>query len=133
MSTPRFAQYFSDLPDPRVRRCREHALLDILVIAILALLCGAEGWEEIERFGLAKHSWLRERLGLCLEKGIPSDDTFRRVFARLDPARFDTCFRAWVHTFREQTRRQGIALDGKVLRHSFDSALGQSAIHLVRA
>ncbi len=128
-----FLAHFACLPDPRIERTKRHQLLDILVISICALICGAEGWEDIEDFGLAKHDWLRERLGLSLENGIPSDDTFRRVFARLDPVSFGTCFRAWVQTLRTLTKGEVIALDGKTLRHSFDSALGQEAIHMVSA
>jgi predicted transposase YbfD/YdcC len=125
--------HFSDLPDPRVRRCRHHALMDILTICLLAVLCGAEGWEDIATFGRAKETWLKQRLGLGLEHGIPSHDTFRRVFSKLDPARFGDCFRSWVETLREQTRGQVIALDGQVLRRSLDRAVGQDPIHLVRA
>lgn len=133
MPPPSFLSHFSDLSDPRVDRTKRHALLDILVIALLAVLCGAEGWEEIEEFGLAKQRWLKERLDLALVHGIPSDDTFRRVFARLDPQALSGCFRSFVQTLHEQTKGEVIALDGQVLRHSFDTAAGQPALHLVRA
>ena len=133
MALPPFVQHFLDLPDPRIHRCKRHALLDILVIAFLAVLCGAEGWEEIQRFGQAKHDWLKERLGLPLENGIPTDDTFRRVFTRLDPVAFERCFRAWVATLHDKTEGEVISLDGQILRHSFDTAFGQEALCLVRA
>lgn len=128
-----FREHFASLPDPRVPRCRRHALLDILVIALLSLLCGGRGWEDMQAFALAKHDWLKERLGLSLEGGIPTDDTFRRVFAALDPDAFETCFRAWVTALCHNARAQHIHLDGKVMRHSFDTATGQRAVHLVRA
>lgn len=126
-----FASHFGGLPDPRVPRSRQHALLDMLVIALLAVVCGAEGWEDIALFGRSKEPWLRERLGLSLENGVPSDDTFRRVFARLDPEEFGRRFSAWVQGLREVSGGQ-IAVDGKCLRGSFDGAFGQPAILLVR-
>jgi len=133
VSLPAFVAHFADLPDPRIERTKRHLLLDILVIAFCAVLCGAEGWEEIERFGRAKREWFQHRLGLSLANGIPSDDTFRRVFARLDTQAFSACFRAWVATLRALTDGEVIALDGKTLRHSFDSACGQKPLHLVSA
>jgi len=108
-------------------------LLDIVVIALCAVICGAEGWDDIERFGLAKEAWFKERLNLALPAGIPSDDTFRRVFSRLDTDAFAACFRTFVATLREVTGGEVIALDGKTLRHSFDTALGQKPLHLVSA
>ena len=83
MSLPPFVLHFSELADPRMARTRRRLLMEILVIAFCAVLCGAEGREDIERFGLAKERWLKEWLGLPLPNGIPSDDTFRRVFSRL--------------------------------------------------
>jgi predicted transposase YbfD/YdcC len=133
----------ADLPDPRVERTRLHALTDILVIAICAVLCGAEGWEDIVEFSEAKHSWLQERL--ALPNGLPCADTYRRVFARLDPEAFGERFLRWVQTVQEQTSRQTsgqtgkhkqeqvIAVDGKTLRHSFDTASAQQSIHMVSA
>ena len=99
MPVPAFVQHFADLPDPRINRCKHHALLDMLIIAFLSVLCGAEGWEEMQQFGLAKRRWLKQRLGLTLSGGILSDDTFRRFFTRLDPTAFERCFRAWVERF----------------------------------
>ena len=133
MSVVSFAAHFADLPDPRIARKRRHALLDIVVLTLCAVLCGAEGWDDIERFGLAKETWLRERLGLSLTSGIPSDDTFRRVFSRLDPDAFAACFRRFVETLREVTGGEVIALDGKTLRHSFDTAVEQKPLPLVSA
>lgn len=133
MSLPPFVQHFAALADPRIQRTRRHLFLEILVIAFCAVLCGAEGWEDIEHFGLAKYDWLKERLGLTLPNGIPSDDTFRRVFSRLAPDAFGTCFRAWVATLHQRTAGEVIALDGKTLRHSFDTACGRGAIHRVSA
>lgn len=128
---PTLVECLSDLPDPRVARTRLHNLMDILVIAICAVLCGAEGWDDMAAFGTAKRDWLQERLDL--PHGIPSADTFRRVFARLEPAALQTCFRAWTQTLHQLTQGEVIALDGKVLRHSFDTACEQSAMHMVSA
>jgi predicted transposase YbfD/YdcC len=133
MSLSPFVEHFGAIPDPRVDRTKHHLLLDILVIALCAVISGAEGWEDMETFGRAKEGGLRERLGLALPKGIPSPDTFRRVFARLDPAAFEQAFRAWTETLRRETRGEILALDGKTLRHSFDTATGQASLHLVTA
>lgn len=133
MTLPPLLPHFCVLKDPRIERTKKHSLVDILTIAFCSVLCGAEGWEDMEAFGLAKEAWLQARLGLLLENGIPSEDTFRRLFARLDPEAFSRCFVAWVQTFRTLTKGELIAIDGKALRHSFDTATGQAAIHLVSA
>lgn len=133
MALSPFVEHFGSIRDPRVDRTKQHLLLDILVIALCAVISGAEGWEDMETFGRAKEGWLRERLGLSLPHGIPSHDTFRRVLARLDPAAFGAAFRAWTETLRLQTQGEILALDGKTLRHSFDTAAGQAPIHLVTA
>jgi len=125
------AQHFAPLKDPRVERTKQHLLLNILVIAICAVICGADSWVEIEAFGQAKHKWLKRFLRL--PHGIPSHDTFGRVFARLDPAQFQECFLAWVQAIGELTPGQVVAVDGKTLRRSHDRTLGQSAIHMVSA
>lgn len=128
-----FVAHFATVPDPRVDRTKKHLLLDLLLIALLAVICGAEGWEDMETFGRAKERFLRERLGLPLPNGIPSHDTFRRVFARLDPQAFGRAFTAWTQTLRLTHDGEILALDGKTLRHSFDTAQGQAPIHLVTA
>src|SRR5690242_18013082 len=128
-----FIEHFGALPDPRVDRTKLHPLLDILVIAVCAVIAGAEGWEDIAEFGHLKEAFFRERLGLELPHGIPSPDTFRRVLARLDPDAFGGAFLAWTQTLRVETKGEVVALDGKTLRHSFDTAAGQAPIHLVSA
>ena len=128
---PTLLECFSDLPDPRVERTRAHNLMDILVIAICAVLCGAEGWEDMVDFAHAKRAWLHERL--ALPGGIPCADTFRRVLSRLDPEALQTCFRRWTAGLHELTEGEVIAFDGKTLRHSFDNACGLAAIHMVSA
>ncbi len=128
-----FLEHFSNLKDPRRdshRNFRYH-LTDILVITILATICGADGWVEIHRFGLAKESWLRTFLKL--PNSIPSPDTFARVFARLDPAAFETCFTQWIASLSIDLTREIIALDGKTLRGSGNKRQEQRAIHLVSA
>ncbi len=133
MSSVPLVSHFTLLQDPRLDRTKQHALLDIVVIAFCAVLCGAEGWEDMEDFGKAKQDWLQERLGLELAHGIPSDDTFRRLFARLDPEQFGRCFLSFAQSLHTHTKGEVIALDGKAVRHSFDAATGQAAIHLVSA
>ena len=121
---------FEAIADPRVDRTKRHQLLDIILIAILAVLCGAEGWVDIESFGQAKEEWLKTFL--ALPNGIPSHDTFGRVFARLDPKQFEQCFLTWVQSLNEKIRGV-IAVDGKTLRRSHDGAKGKKALHLVSA
>ena len=123
--------HFADLTDPRVERTRLHELLDIVAIAICAVIAGADTWEHIEQFARAKHAWLKTFL--ALPNGIPSHDTFARVFARLDPNEFQAAFLGWIGALHEATERRVIALDGKTLRRSFDRANGKSALHLVHA
>lgn len=127
------AEHFADLPDPRALPARRHALIDILVIALCAVICGADTFVDIARFGEAKADWLKQRLDLLLPNGIPSHDTFGRVFAQLDPDAFGRCFRSWTQELHRRTAGQVIALDGKMLRHSFDAASGRGAIHMVSA
>ena len=125
------AKHFAPLQDPRVERTKQHLLLDILVIAVCAVICGADSWVEIEAFGKAKRKWLRQFLRL--PNGIPSHDTFGRVFARLNPVQFQECFLAWVQAIGELTQGQVVAVDGKTLRRSHERTLGKSAIHMVSA
>jgi len=126
-------QYLTALKDPRVDRTKRHKLVDVVAIGLCAVLCGAEGWEDMEDFGLLKEEWLRRELGLELPHGIPSDDTFRRVFGRLDAGALNKGIVAWIGSLRKQGKGEVIALDGKTARHSYDLLSGQAAIHLVSA
>lgn len=124
-------EHFSSVSDPRIDRTKRHKLIDILVIAICAAICGADGWEEFEFFGQAKLDWFQTFLEL--PNGIPSDDTFRRVFGRIDPRQFQQCFLEWVGSVYELTQGQIIAIDGKQSRRSYDRAAGRTAINMVSA
>jgi predicted transposase YbfD/YdcC len=124
-------QYFGEIPDPRVERTRVHQLLDIIAIALLAVLAGADGWVAIETYGNAKRPWLETFL--ALPNGIPSHDTFARVFARLDPEAFELGFQQWVKTFVSCLGAQLIAIDGKTVRGSYDREAGIKALQLVSA
>lgn len=125
------AEHFSGITDPRIDRTKRHKLIDILVIAICATICGADGWEEFELFGQAKQEWFKSFLEL--PNGIPSDDTFRRVFGRIDPRQFQHCFLEWVRAVAELTHGQVVAIDGKQSRRSYDRAAGKTAINMVSA
>ena len=134
MSTLSISEAFSDLADPRVERTRLHSLHDIVVIALCAVVCGAEGWDDFVEFAHAKQEWLSARLRL--ENGIPCADTFRRVFARLDPEAFTAGFLRWTHSVALENQSGGlrvVAVDGKTLRHSFDTVSEQKAVHMVSA
>lgn len=123
--------HFAKLDDPRLERSKLHQLLDVITIAICAVICGADSWVEMEEFGNAKRSWFETFL--VLPNGIPSHDTFGRVFARLDPAQFQECFLGWVQAVVTLTRGQVVAVDGKRLRHSYDTANDKAAISMVSA
>ena len=110
------AQHFGNLTDPRIDRTKLHKLLDILVIAICAVIAGADSWEDIAEFGQAKIEWFKKFLEL--PNGIPSHDTFNRVFARLDAQEFHDSFMSWISAVSKVIGGQVIAIDGKVLRRS---------------
>ena len=107
-------EHFAGLEDPRIDRTKIHQLGDIIVIVICAVICGADNWVEIEEFGHAKQDWLEKLLGMST--GIPSHDTFGRVFARLDAVQFEACFTSWVQHLHELTAGQLVAIDGKTVR-----------------
>jgi predicted transposase YbfD/YdcC len=117
--------------DPRMNRTKLHSLTDILFITLCAVLSGADSWTEIVLFGRSKLEWLRRYLPL--PNGIPSHDTFGRVFARLDPMQLEKCFLAWMSALAQATEGRLIAIDGKTIRRSFDQASGKAAIHMVSA
>jgi predicted transposase YbfD/YdcC len=123
--------HFDTLTDPRIERNKRHLLHEMVVIALCGAICGADGWADVERFGNTKLKWFRRFLEL--EGGIPSHDTFGRVFARLDTHEFLECLQSWVQHFQSTLRERGIAIDGKTLRRSFDQATGQAALHVVSA
>ena len=123
--------HFSAIDDPRIDRTKLHKLIDILVIAVCATICGAEGWEDFELFGNCKLDWFKSFLEL--PNGVPSHDTFRRVFARLDPTQFQQAFLDWVRSVTKLTKGEVVAIDGKQLRRSQDRAAGKSAVAMVSA
>jgi predicted transposase YbfD/YdcC len=125
-----FQDHFASLSDPRSSNAR-HLLSDILVIAVCAVICGAEGWEDIEEYGKAQAVWFKQVLEL--PHGIPCDDTFRRVLSRLEPEELTQCFISWTHALSDLSGGDIVAIDGKTLRHSFDRAASKAAIHMVSA
>lgn len=122
-------EHFENLPDPRVNRTKDHDLIDVLVIAICTLLCAGEGFNDMEEFGKAKLDWFKTFLGL--RNGIPSHDTFNRVFAALDPQKFLERFMAWTQSLRQAVPQEVVALDGKALRRALGG--GQSVKYIVSA
>jgi predicted transposase YbfD/YdcC len=126
----------SEIPDPRIDRQKRHNLPDILAIAILATICGADHWTEVEDFGNTRKKWLKSFLEL--PNGIPSHDTFGRVFSLIDPKTIQDLFTKWVRTIREDVTVEDafgeiINIDGKCLRGSHDKGIGKSAIYMVSA
>ena len=124
-------QHFGELDDPRIDRCKRHELLDIVTIALCAVICGADDWTEVAAFGRAKLAWFKTFL--ALPHGIPSHDTFGRVFARLDPVQFEACFLRWIRSLADVLPGTVIAVDGKEARRSHDQRLGKAAITMVSA
>ena len=122
---------FGVLEDPRIDRCKRHQLLDIITIAICAVICGADSWVYVEMFGKSKEEWFRSFLDL--PNGIPSHDTFGDVLARLDPDRFQECFMEWSQGVAELLPGEVVAIDGKTVRRSHDKRAGKRAIHLISA
>ncbi len=129
--TASLIKHFGGLADPRRGNAKVHIFLEILIIAILAVICGADGWSDVELFGKNKRAWLETFLEL--PKGIPSHDTFGRVFAKIKPEEFQKRFMDWVRAVEKLTAGQVIAVDGKQLRRSHDRKAGKAAIYMVSA
>ena len=126
-----FQDHFQNLTDPRVERTRKHPLINIVFIAVCGVLSGANSFAAIEEFGLDRRTWFARFLDLT--NGIPSDDTFARVLARIDPGAFEKCLLSWMQAVQEITDHRLIAIDGKTLRGSYDRRDGKAAIHMVSA
>jgi len=124
-------EHFQTIEDPRIERTKKHHLLDILVIAVCTLLTGGEGFQDMELFGKSKRAWLQTFL--TLPHGIPSHDTFGRVFARLNPQRFQACFLAWTQAVAQLMQGTLVSLDGKTVQASFDRATARAPLHMLSA
>ncbi|AMJ67845.1 ISAs1 family transposase [Hymenobacter sp. PAMC 26628] len=122
---------FATLPDPRCAGRTRHRLLDMLVIAVCAVVAGAETWVDTAHYGQLKQGWLATFLDL--PRGIPSHDTFRRVFSLLNPQVLKQCFRQWMATSSPPLPREVVAIDGKTVRCSFDRSRAQGPLHVVSA
>lgn len=122
---------FSELADPRVEGRCDHKLMDMIIIAVCGVICGADSWVGIETFGKAKEDWLKTFLEL--KNGIPSHDAFGYVFSKIESEAFQTCFVNWVEAVFHVTEGQVIAIDGKTMRGSHDKTIGKNAIHTVSA
>lgn len=124
-------RFFKDVEDPRMDRTKRHSLSDIMFITLCAVICGADEWTEVEVFGNTKIKWLRSFLKL--PNGVPSHDTFGRVFSLLDPKQVEHCFHKLTLALAECSDHKLIAIDGKTIRRSFDKTDSKSAIHMVSA
>jgi hypothetical protein len=124
--------YFADLTDPRIDRTRRHHLMDILVIALCAVIAGSDTWQEVETFAQRRRDWLGRFLSL--DNGVPCHDTFERVFDRLDPLALQRCLLSWLTALTDGLGIGGhVAIDGKTARHSGSPTRGIKALHLVSA
>lgn len=126
-----FVEFFADMPDPRLDRKKKYELVEIFVVALCAVLTGAETWIEIEQFGNVRLAWLRRFV--ALKNGIPSHDTFGRVFSLIDPQEFGARFLNWVQEVCRTSKNRLVAIDGKTVRRSHDKNAGKEAIHMVSA
>jgi hypothetical protein len=130
-ATTEILRMFETIPEPR-RHNHRHKLMDILTIALLAVICGADGWAGVVVYAKAKEAWLKTFLELS--EGIPSHDTFGRVFARLDPEAFERCFLSWISALVELGGGKLVAIDGKSLRRSFEHGWDKIGMaHMVSA
>lgn len=124
-------EHFGSLEDPRAKHLTEHKLVEVIMVAICGVICGAETWTDVELFGNERLAWLRQFVEL--QNGIPSHDTFGRVFARLDSGAFQARFAGWIQAVFQVTKGQIVAVDGKSARRSHDRGQGKEAIHIVSA
>lgn len=127
----RIIDHFSSIKDPRIQLKTRHKLIDIIVITVCAVICGADEWTEVYDYGKAKEDWLKKFIEL--PNGIPSHDTFGRVFSLISPEEFEKCFASWIHAIFKITDAQTVAIDGKTLRRSYDRSSKKAAIHMVGA
>jgi len=128
---PESIEAFNELPDPRKGRHKQHYFGEIIFMALAAIICQCEGFDDMERFAKLKESWLRKFLKL--PNGTPSNDTFRRVFSAIDPKQFNRCFMTFIQAEHGDLASQLIAIDGKAVRHSFDTATDARHLHLLSA
>lgn len=131
LSSLSVAKHFARLRDPRRNHCKRHLLMDIIVIALCAMICGANDWQQIAAFAQRRHDWLKTFL--ALPNGIPSHDTLERVFDRLDPQAFLACFQRWVEALAHGLGLKQVAIDGKTMRHSGNAAKKLRPLHIVSA
>lgn len=131
LSALSITRYFHRLRDPRRAHLRRHRLIDIISIAICAVICGANDWQQVATFGRKRRTWLETILPL--PNGVPSHDTFERVFDRLDPQAFQACFHQWVEALATTLGLKHVAIDGKTLRHSGNKLKGWKPLHIVSA
>jgi predicted transposase YbfD/YdcC len=129
LATGSLVAHFASMADPRIDRRKDHDLIDILIMAVCTLLCGGETFNDMEDFGKAKFDWFKTFLNL--RNGIPSHDTFNRVFAALDPKEFLHCFLRWTQSLRETVSQEIVAVDGKALRRALNQ--DQSMKYIVSA
>ena len=129
--TASLIEKFAGLKDPRIERTKKHLLTDMLVISICGFICGIDNWVELAQYGRIKKDWFKSFLEL--PNGIPSHDTFGRLYAALDPEQFSRCFAEWVKAIAEVTEGEVVAIDGKTVRGSFDRASKKAAIKMVSA
>lgn len=131
MPTASILEHFSTVKDPRIDRQKKHQLQDIFFITLCAVISGADNWVMVEQFGKAKEAWFTEQLGL--QHGIPSHDTFGDVFAAIDHGQFSQCFSRWAADLAQLSEGEVVAIDGKTVRRSLDTASKKAAIHMVSA
>jgi predicted transposase YbfD/YdcC len=130
-AVPSILQHFSNIDDPRIERQKKHLLPNIFFITICAVICGADDWATVEEFGNSNEKWFAEQLDL--KYGIPSHDTFSRVYSLIDTQQFSRCFSRWVSDIAQLSKGEVIAIDGKCLRGSIDRASNKAAIYMVSA